>query len=85
MVSVRSRFNEPSTARLMFRCDDDLIANRLERFADELLVGERAINLRCVEQRHAALNGRPDDGDHRVLVGVASVRAAHAHTTKTER
>ena len=42
------------------RRDHDLIADGLERFADQLLVGERPIDLRGVEERHAALDRRPE-------------------------
>ena len=40
------------------RGDDDLAAKRLERFADQPLVGERAVDLGRVEERHAPLDGR---------------------------
>ena len=37
--------------------DHDLVADRFERLADELLVGERAVDLRGVEEGDAALDG----------------------------
>ena len=39
------------------RRDHDLVADRLERLADELLVGERAVDLGGVEERDAAVDG----------------------------
>ena len=38
--------------------DDDLVANRRERLADEFLVGERAVGLRRVEQTSRRDRGR---------------------------
>ena len=32
---------------------DDLIADRLERFADQILVGERPVHFGGIEERHA--------------------------------
>ena len=43
------------------RRDDDLIANRRERFADELFVRERPVHFGGVEERDAAVDGRADD------------------------
>ena len=45
------------------RRDDDLIANRRERFADELFVGERPVRFGGVEERDATINGGADDRD----------------------
>ena len=38
--------------------DDDLVADRRERLADEFLVGERAVGLRRVEQASRRARGR---------------------------
>ena len=46
--------------------DDDLAAERRERFADELFVGERAVHLGGVEEGHAEFYGPTDDVDHLV-------------------
>ena len=43
--------------------DHHLIANGRERFADELLVGERTVRLGGVEERDAAVDGRSNDRD----------------------
>ena len=41
------------------RRDHDLLAHRLERLPDEILVRVRPVHLRRVEERHAALDGLP--------------------------
>ena len=38
------------------RRDHHLVANRRQRLADDLLVGEGTINLRCVEEGDATLH-----------------------------
>ena len=43
--------------------DHHLVANRSERFADELFVRERPVHLGGVEERDAAVDRRADDGD----------------------
>ena len=48
--------------------DDDLVAERSERLADEFLVGERAIDLGGVEEGDAALDGCAKQSDHLLLV-----------------
>ena len=47
--------------------DHDPVAHRLERLADELLVRERAVDLRGVEERDAALDGAADERDRLLL------------------
>jgi len=37
-----------------------LLPKRSERLANQFLVGERTVNLRCVEQRHAGFHCSPD-------------------------
>ena len=54
--------------------DHDLVADRRERFADELFVRERAIGLGGVEERHAALERRADQRD-RLGFSVARARS----------
>ena len=43
--------------------DHDLVTERRQRLAHELLVRERAVDLGGVEERDAALDGRPDQRD----------------------
>jgi hypothetical protein len=65
--------------------DDDPVAHRFERLADEFLVDVGAIDLGGVEEGDAALDGTAQDTDH--LVAVARVRAvalAHPHAAETE-
>ena len=52
-----------------FRRDDDLVATGGERFANQFLVGEGAVDFRGVEERYAAFDGGPDQGGH--FVGIA--------------
>ena len=64
--------------------DHHLVAERGERLADELLVRERAVDLGRVEEGDAALDGRPDEGDHLLLVGSRAVAVAHAHAAEPD-
>ena len=48
--------------------DHHLLTEGGEGFAHQLLVRERAVDLGGVEERDAALDGRPDQGDHLLLV-----------------
>ena len=49
--------------------DDDLVADRLERLADELLVVERAVDLGGVEEGDAAVDRGAQERDHLARVG----------------
>ena len=60
------------------------IAERRKRLADEFLVGEGAIDLGCVEEGDAALEGCADDLDHLLLVARRPISIAHAHAAKAE-
>ena len=64
--------------------DDDLLADRGERFADELFVREWAVDLGRVEEGDAALDRRSDEGDHLLLVGRRPVSVAHAHAAEPD-
>src|SRR6185436_12149351 len=65
--------------------DHDPVTYRLERLADELLVRERAVALRRVEERDAAVDSRPDQGDHLLLLREWRKAGAHAHAAEPER
>ena len=67
------------------RRDHNLVADGLERLADELLVGERAVELGGVKERNAAIDGRPDQRDHRFLLGERGVGRGHAHAAEAKR
>jgi hypothetical protein len=66
------------------RRDHDLLADWLERFADEQFVRERPVHLRGIEERHAALDRVADQRDHLVAVGQRWVAAAHGHAAEPE-
>ena len=59
-------------------------AERRERLADELLVRERTVDLGGVEERDAAFDRRPDQGDHLLLVPGGAQAEAHAHAAEPE-
>ena len=61
--------------------DHDLVAHRRERLADQLFVRERAVRLGRIEEGHAALDGRPHEGDRLLLVGGWAEAVAEAHRT----
>ena len=103
-MSVRSRFSEASTLRLIvsgaavdavalpvfqveaeLRRDHDLVADRLERLAHELLVRERPVHLGGVEERHPAFDRGAHHGDHLVPLGERRVALAHAHAAEPDR
>ena len=44
--------------------DHHAVADRLQGFAHQVLVGERAVDLGGVEEGDAPLHGGPEDGDH---------------------
>jgi hypothetical protein len=67
------------------RGDHDLVANRGERVADELLVGERPICLRGVEKRDTTVYRCPEQVDNRVLVRSGAVDGAHRHAAEADR
>jgi hypothetical protein len=64
--------------------DHHLLAHRRKRFAHERLVGVRPVHLGRVEERDAVLDGRPDEGDHLLLVGGRAVPEAHAHAAESD-
>src|SRR5439155_10196500 len=67
------------------RRNDRAIAERRERFADELLVRERAVRFSRVEERDAAIEGRSNEGDHLLRVVRRTVAEAHAYAAEAQR
>ena len=61
------------------------MAERRERFADQLFVDERAIGFSGVEERDAAFYGGPKQGHHLRGVFGWAVAEAHAHAPEPER
>jgi hypothetical protein len=53
----------------------NLALERGQRFADQFLVGERAIDLGGVEEGHATVHRRPDQRDHFLPVRRVTVPA----------
>ena len=64
--------------------DDDLVAERPQRFADDLLVGEGAIDLGRVEEGHAAVHRGADQGYALVLGEFRGVAEADPHAAETD-
>src|SRR4029077_11024805 len=64
--------------------DHGPVTYRLEGLADELLVRERAVALCGVEERDAAVDSRPDQGDHLLLLREWREAGAHAHAAQPE-
>src|SRR5207245_9244987 len=64
--------------------DDGLAAERSQGRAPQLLVRERAVHLGGVEERHAALHGRPEERDHLLPVSRRTVREVQPHAAEPE-
>jgi hypothetical protein len=62
--------------------DDDLVAEGRERLADDLLVDERPVGLRGVEECDAPLDGPADESDGLVAVGGLAVVGAQPHAPR---
>lgn len=63
---------------------DDLVADRGQGFADELLIDERPVGLGGVEEGHTAFNRIADQRDHLRPVWRLSVVRAHSHAPQSE-
>jgi len=66
------------------RRDHDPVADGGESLADELFVGERAVDLGGVEEGDAAFDRRPDQRDHRLFVAGRAVAGAHRHAAESD-
>ena len=64
--------------------DHHLIAQRSQRFSNKFLVHERTIDLCCIKERHALLNGRPQKRDHLLLISCRAIGHAHAHAAESD-
>jgi hypothetical protein len=67
------------------RRNHDMIANRSERFADELFVRERPVRFGRVEEIDAFINGRANDADAITWTGSRAVSEADPHAPEAER
>src|SRR6266567_6212359 len=56
--------------------DDDLVAKRLESFADKFFIRVGAIDLGRIEERHTAFNGATNKRDSLLLIGDRAVAKA---------
>jgi hypothetical protein len=83
-VQVERRLAGPNVGAELRR-DHDLALERLERFTDELLVRERSIDLGRVEERVAALDGSPDQGDRFATVRRRAITEREPHAAEPER
>ena len=104
MVSIPSRFSEPSQAARMRRParhalvapgiridveaelgrDHHLVANRPQRLADQLLVGERAVDLSRVEEGDPALLGGAEQGDGVRLREALAIGGVQTHAAEAD-
>src|SRR5215210_2851364 len=64
--------------------DHHLITEWGEGFADELLVGERTVSFRGIEEGDAALDGRLDQSHPLLLVGSRTVAKAQSHAAQPD-
>ena len=64
--------------------DDELLSERSEGLADQLLVGKRPVHLGRIEERDAALHRRPKQRGHLPLVLWRAVGKAHAHAAEAQ-
>src|SRR4029453_17828326 len=65
--------------------DRDLIADRLERLTDHILIGIWAVHFGRIEERHAGVDRCADDRDPVLSAQRLSVALADSHAAKTER
>jgi len=65
--------------------DDDLVANGGQSVSHELLVRERAIDLRRVKERHTEVHRLPDQGDRLVPVQRGAAVVTQTHTAQPQR
>ncbi len=63
----------------------DLLANRRQRIADQLLVRERSIDLRGVEKGHPSLDRGPDQRNALLLVEGLAIAEIDPHASEADR
>lgn len=66
------------------RADENPVMHGRHGFSYQLLVGERTIGLRRVEERDASVEGRPDHLDRLLLFCGRAKAEAWAHAAKTD-
>lgn len=72
-------------AKPTFFCRDGyIVADRLERFTDQLLIDVGAIDLSRIEEGDALFGGPADGPDRLGYIGGRVVIAAHVHAARAE-
>src|SRR4029450_2986761 len=64
--------------------DDDAIANRRERLADELFIGKGTVDFGGVEKRDAAIDGVADELNSRLRVDRLAQSEAEPHAAEPD-
>jgi hypothetical protein len=67
-----------------FRGHPHFVAPTADRLADQLLIGERSVGVRRVEQIYPQLHG-PVDGRNRLGFVRGTVGVTHAHAPESDR
>src|SRR5689334_6072174 len=66
-------------------CDHHPPTEWSECLANKLLVRERSIDFRSIEERYSSFYRRSNESDHFVLVFRRSIGPAHSHAPKSDR
>jgi hypothetical protein len=64
--------------------DDHLVANGLERFTHDFLVGERTVDFRRVKEGDAAIHGLADERDGLIFAQGMAVAEVQAHAAEAD-
>jgi hypothetical protein len=81
---------EPARGAVRFDLESELcryhhlVADRRERRAKKLLVGEGPVDFGGIEEGDATVHRRTQEGDHLLFVARGTVGHAHAHTAEPE-
>ena len=67
-----------------FGRDHDAFAERRQRLAHQLLVGEGSVDFGGVEERHAALDRAADQRDSRLLIDRRTITEAEPHAAEAD-
>src|SRR3954467_6501316 len=93
-VSNRTDLRRPAVEASYFTVDDvepelrgdrHPVSDRLQGFPDEVFVRVGPVHFGCIEERHACVDGCPDDGDAVLARRWPSVALADTHAAETER
>jgi hypothetical protein len=66
-------------------CDNNFALERRKRFAHQCLIDEGTVSLGGIKESHAAVHGRPKEGDHLAPVRRCPVIAGRPHAAKAQR